>query len=65
MEIRILDSYQMKARRLRAQYVGRLLSAAVVAIDLAVRRIAHRITVRPGRSPCPSSPSACATGDGR
>ena len=49
MEIRIHDDYQMKARRLRAQYVGRLLFAAVVAIDLAVRRIAHRIAVRLGR----------------
>jgi hypothetical protein len=52
MEVRILDDYQMKARRLRAQYVGRLLFAAVVAIDLAVRRIAHRIAVRPGRHVC-------------
>lgn len=49
MEIRILDDYQMKARRLRAQYVCRLLIAAVAAIDLAVRRIAHRIAVRLGR----------------
>jgi hypothetical protein len=49
MEIRILDGYQMKAHRLRAQFVGRLLLAAVVAIDLAVRRIAHRIAVRPVR----------------
>ncbi len=49
MEIRILDDYEMKARRLRSQYVCRLLFAAVVAIDLAVRRIAPRIAVRPGR----------------
>jgi hypothetical protein len=38
----------MKAHRLRAQFVGRLLSAVVVAIELAVRRIAQRIAVRPG-----------------
>lgn len=49
MENRILDDHQMKAHRLRAQYVCRLLFADVMAIDLAVRRIAHRIAVCPGR----------------
>jgi hypothetical protein len=49
MEIRIPDGYQMNAHRLRAEFVGRLPFAAVAAIGLALRRIAHRIAVRTGR----------------
>jgi hypothetical protein len=49
MEIRILDRYELEARRLRSRFVGGLLLVAVGAIDLAVRRVAHRIAVRLGR----------------
>ena len=46
-----LERYEREARRLRAEYAKDLLVRAVVALDLAIRRVAHRLISTPGWAP--------------
>jgi hypothetical protein len=41
-----LSNYEREARRLRAEYAKDLAVRVVVALDLAIRRVAHRVLSR-------------------
>jgi len=45
-----LQNYEREARRLRAEYAKDLAVRAVVALDLAVRRVAYRVLSRAART---------------
>jgi hypothetical protein len=51
---RASSDYEQEARRLRAAYVGDILVRLAVAIDLNVRRVAHRLVAALclGGTPC-------------